>query len=190
SRLRPRSPGDAPAGRALPRTLPRAHTRARGRLQSLGGSSLVTQGSEEVVGAEVLKRLEAGARRADVRDLRVERRHSLPQAEVTGRPSLRPGEVTRQEPVRTPFADPAQRGKPLLDLLVGQVLELGEVEIGTRDSKDVLGLTTREADCRQLVVGCGGDAVTHGKRDRTHGGDAEPIDETAADGEGRLKRDL
>ena len=52
--------------------------------------------------------MEAVGRGADVRDVRVEREHRLAQAEVAGRPRLRPGEVAGEEPVGTPLAEPAQ----------------------------------------------------------------------------------
>src|SRR4029078_10924396 len=76
----------------------------------------------------------------------IERRDRLAHAEVTGRPRVWPGEMAREEPVRSPLAEPAHAGDPRLDLVVGQPGQCVEVEIRPREADHVLGLAPGEAE--------------------------------------------
>src|SRR5512133_1811496 len=86
-----------------------------------------------------------------------------------------------EKPVCAPLAEPPKRSEPRLDLVVGESPQLVEVEVGTRNAKDVLGLATGKAQLRQLFLP---------RRGRAFGDDAEPVDEAAAHRECRVQRDL
>src|SRR4029078_809950 len=90
----------------------------------------------------------------------IERRDRLAHAEVTGRPRVWPGEMAREEPVRSPLPHAAHRGDarhdpaagpahgdgPRLDLVAGQPGKSVEVEIRPREADHVLGLAPGEAE--------------------------------------------
>ena len=105
---------------------------------------------------EVLERVEPRPERAHVRDrqrraFEVERRHRLDEGEVAGGPRPWAGEVAREEPVRGPLADTAQRDEPSLDLLVVQHAQRRVVDVRAREADDVLRLAPREAERQELL---------------------------------------
>src|SRR6185312_817214 len=145
--------------------------------------------SEEVVRSQVLEGLEACACGADVH-ITIERAYGSAQREVTGRPGARAAEVAREEPVRRPLAEPAQRGKPRLDLLVGLEGQSDEIEVGAREPDHVLRLAPREAERGQLLLRGGREPLPRRERPDPAHPLAEPLDEPVADRDGCKERDL
>ena len=95
-----------------------------------------------------------------------------------------------EEPVRAPFPEPAEGCEPGLELVVGERLELVEVEVGARDAKHVLGFPEGEAESRQLFLLRARDAFARRERNGMLGANAEAVDEAAADGERGVQRHL
>src|SRR6185437_5626726 len=85
-------------------------------------------GEQEVVGGEILERVEARARLPDI-EATIEIRHRLAERQVAPRPRVRSREVPREKPLGRPLAEPAQRDDPRAHLVVRQVAERVEVEI-------------------------------------------------------------
>src|SRR4051812_27881125 len=177
-------------GRARLRTPPRARGSGRGRFRWRGGSSLVAKSEQEEVGAQVLERVEPGTRGTDVRLVRVEREHSLAQAEVTRRPGVRPRQVAREEPVGAPFSEPAQRGQARFHLVVRQDAERVEIDVRARDAENILGLPAREAERGQLFLACACDTFARRKRVCELRAFAEALDEPAPNRERGVERHL
>ena len=144
---------------------------------------------QQVVRDEILERVEALSDRSHV-DLTIEGGHRLAQAEVAGRPGSRPGEMPGEEPVGSPLAEASLRGDPLLHLLVGQVGERGEVEVGPGERDDVLRLPSREADGDDLFLAGAGEPLARREGVRVLRPFAEPLDQAVADREGGEERDL
>ncbi|HSO01546.1 MAG TPA: hypothetical protein VLS46_03370 [Gaiellaceae bacterium] len=103
---------------------------------------------------------------------------------------MRPREVAGEEPVRGPLPQAANRHEPRRHLLVGQALELAEVEVAAGEAEHVLGLARREAGGEQLVHGRGGDALALREGVRVLERHAVALDEPAPDRGRRLERDL
>src|SRR5262249_38431402 len=144
---------------------------------------------EEIVRRQVLKGLEACARRADV-DVTIERAHGLAHGEVSGRPGARAAEVAREEPVGGPLAEAAQRGQLRLHLVVGEKRQRLEVEVGAREPDHVLGLAPGEAEREELLFGRRRDPLTRGEHPDAAHLLAEPLDEPISDCKSRDERDL
>src|SRR5207237_4680823 len=132
-------------------TLPRARGGRLRRPRWQGGRSSREEREQEVVGGQVLERVEALARGAGVVELRVERRERLPQGEVARGPGRRPGEVPREEPVHGPLADSRQRDEPRAHLVVRERGEPVQVEVAPGEPDGIRGLTAREAEGDELV---------------------------------------
>ena len=107
------------------------------------------RGSHEVLGGEVLERIEAAAERVHIRT--VEEMGRLAQDEVAGGPRTRTGEVAGEEPLGRPGAEAAYRRQASTHLIVGGVRERAEVEVGPSEPDDVLGLAPRVAKRDELV---------------------------------------
>src|SRR6201987_1390398 len=100
---------------------------------------------EQVVRCQILEGIEPRALRADV-DVTIERAYRLAHGQVARGPRAGAAEVAREEPVRRPFAESAQRGQPLLHLGVGEERELVEVDLRAGEPAHILRLAAREAD--------------------------------------------
>jgi hypothetical protein len=79
---------------------------------------------------------------------------------------MRTSQMTREEPLRRPLAEPAQRCKPRLHVLVRQLREGIEIDRVTREPDDVLGLAAREAEREQLVLRCCSEPLARRERPR------------------------
>src|SRR5262249_45372129 len=147
-----------------------------------------TKAGQEIVRGQVLERCEPGADRAHVRVCTIECGDCLPQAEVAPRPRLRPREVTGEEPLGRPLADPALRDELSLDLVVRQPREAVEVELRPGEAEDVLGLPTREAERDER--GVVGESEPLAGRERIRAGAATAVrgDQAVADRERREER--
>src|SRR5919197_6157702 len=108
--------------------------RARGRWARPWGSPRECsstshhKAAEKVVRGEVLKRLEARAEGTHVAGVWVKGGDCLAQPEITRRPRVRAGQMACEEPVGGPFAEPADGGQTLFDLLVRKFREAVVVE--------------------------------------------------------------
>src|SRR5206468_4654361 len=103
------------------------------------------QPRQQVVGTQVLERLEALPEGADVAGVRVEQLDGLAQPEVAGGPRARPGKMPRQVPVGRPLAQAANGGETGLHLVVGKLREPVVVEPGRCNPDHVLSLAPGEA---------------------------------------------
>src|SRR5436189_808051 len=131
--------------------------------------------------------MKADARGTNVRQVSVERKHCLAQAEVACGPGLRTRQVPGEEPVRAPLAQAAQGRQPRLDLGIGKSRKLLEVELCPGEPEDILRLPPREAKRGQLLLRCTRHSLARRKRDGVLGGNAEALGETAPHGERRVK---
>jgi hypothetical protein len=95
-----------------------------------------------------------------------------------------------EEPVGAPLPEPAERREPCLHIVVGERLELVEIEVGARDAKHVLGFAQGEAESGQLLFLRARDAFAGREGNRMLGGDAEAVDEAAAHSERGVQRHL
>src|SRR5439155_24267115 len=125
---------------------------------------------QQIVRGQVLERSEAGSHRADLLDryvaaATIEGGDRLAQAEVAGRPGLRPRKVAGEIPVRRPLAEPADRDDPLLHLVVGQPSELPVVGLGAGDAEHVLRLAPREAERDEVPFPAGCDQLRGRERE-------------------------
>src|SRR5689334_11160688 len=130
------SSGKAPA----PRRDRPGSPRARSRVQP----TVRVEAGEEVMRSEVLERLEALAQSAHVRGVRIEEGRGFANGEIARRPRTRSGEVAREEPIRSPLAETANRHEPSLDLLVRKLRQGRVLDHLRVDPYDVLGLAPPE----------------------------------------------
>src|SRR3954469_1213959 len=108
-------------------------------------------GEQQVVGGEILERVEALARLLDV-EATIEIRHRLAEGEVTPRPGVRPGEVPAEEPLRRPLAETPDGDDPRPHLVVGQVAQRLEIEVAAGEPEHVLLLAPREAERHEISL--------------------------------------
>ena len=94
----------------------------------------------------------------------------LAEREVADGPRAWPGEMASEEPLRRPWAEPAERRDPRADLVVVELCQAVEVEVAAREADRVLGLQPREPDLEQLFLPGPGDAFARRERPRV----AEP----------------
>ena len=95
-----------------------------------------------------------------------------------------------EKPVGRPLADPGQRGQCCFDLVVGQKRERIQVEVAAREAGRVLGLTMGEAERMELVRLGRGQPLARRERVGVVGADAEALDQTVANRERGVERDL
>src|SRR5207237_4455403 len=112
---------------------------------------------QQVVRRQVLKRVEPGAGFTDLGDrelaaAEVERRDCLDEAEVAGGPRARAREMSREEPVSCPLAEPSQFGQGRLHVVVGKMTQRLEVDVRPCDAEYVLGLAAREPKLGQMLL--------------------------------------
>src|SRR5436305_15258425 len=100
---------------------------------------------------EVLERMEALASVADV-ETTIERRHRLTEREVSPGPRVRAREVPGEKPVSRPLTEAPKGDEARFHLLVGQLREVVEVELGAREPSDVLRLAPRQPNATELVL--------------------------------------
>ena len=144
---------------------------------------------EQVVGAQVLERLEPGAEGAEVH-VAVVRDDGLLQGEVARGPCARPRRDSarrNQSAVHSPR--PRSATIRAFTSSSGSTRELVEVEVGAGERDDVLGLPPREPEGYQLLLPRRRDPLPRRKATRARRV-AEALDHPAADGERREHRDL
>src|SRR6266576_6731994 len=134
------------------------------------------------MGGEVLERVEALARLPNIEST-IKIGDRLAQGQVSPRPCVRAGQVTREKPVGTPLAEPAQLDEARLHLVVGELRERAEVEVGAREPNDVLRLAAREAERDELLLGGRCDPLPCGEGPRLAELLAEPLDQPVANRE-------
>src|SRR3989440_9880420 len=113
----------------------------------------------------------------------IEVRDRLAQRQVSPGPRVRAREVAREKPVGGPLAETAHRDQARLHLLVRQLRERVEVEVGARKPDDVLRLAAREAEREKLVLGRGRDSLPRREGPCLPHLLAEPLDQAIADRE-------
>src|SRR3954465_10961391 len=101
------------------------------------------------MGGKVLEGRESWAQLVLRHTVEIER--NLAQRDVADGPGRRPGEMTREEPLRRPGTEAADRDDARTDVVVVQVRERVEIDVAARKPHHVLGLAPREADRGQLV---------------------------------------
>src|ERR1700746_2975441 len=99
--------------------------------------------------------MKAYARRIDA-----QRRNRLPERQVAGRPGVRAREMAGKKPFRRPDADAAERDESRAHLVVGERCERVQVDVGTGEADDVLGLPPRETEGDELLLARAGEPLT------------------------------
>ena len=142
------------------------------------------------MGAQVLERMEAGARSCE-RPARHHRTRPPPcAAQVAGRPGVRAREVAGEEPVGRPLAEAAQRDEPRLHLVVGQRGEPCRSR-SLRARPSTYSALRREKPTRERSSSLDArDAFARRGRRNASARLAVALDEAAADRERGVERDL
>ena len=112
------------------------------------------ESGEEVAGAQVLEGMEVGPEGANVGHITIERSDRPAQCQVARGPCVRPREMAREEPVRRPFAEPAQGDETRVHVVVreGTRARPGRGRLRA-SSRTYSALRGREAEADELVVG-------------------------------------
>jgi hypothetical protein len=98
--------------------------------------------------------------------------------------------VAGEKPVGRPLADPRQRSQCRFDFFVRQQRDRVQVEVAARQAGRVLGLAMREAEREELVRLGRSQPFARRERVGVLGADAEAVDQTVANRERGVERDL
>ena len=156
-----------------------------------GGRSRHREAGQEVVGGEILERVEARSELVHVGT--VEEIDRLPQREVAGGPGAsgaRGGARGTTRPSTAPI--PRQGDEAGAHLVVGELVRARRGRVGERASPITYSaFLAREAQRDELRARCGlRDPLARRERPGATGRVAEALDEAAADRERRAQRDL